>query len=629
MSRSDLLSRGGHVVPALLAFVVAVAVPGANGGYFPTEWGWSGIALLLVAGTAVAMRDDLPLGRLEWTMLGALTGFTGWIALSTVWSVSSSQPVLEVERNLVYVAALAAFFVVASRRSVLAVTAAVTAAITAVTGYALATRLFPDRVGSYPPPGGYQLSEPFGYWNALGLFVAIGMLLALGFASRGAGRRVRVPAAAALVPLACALYFTFSRGAWLALAAGTVVALALESERLRSCVVVLPLLPAPAVAVLLAARSHALSREGAPLAAAAHQGHRFAVVLVLLAVVQAAVAYGVCRVEPRLALDRRVGIVAAAALAVLAASGAAAVLVRAGGPGKLVGNAYDAFLSPERPNATDLNRRLVSLSGSGRVDYWRVAWRQYRENPLLGSGAGSYERYWIRDRPNAFYARNAHNLYLEVLAELGPVGLLLLLVALGTPLVAAARSRGSPLVATTAGAYATFLLHAGIDWDWEMTGLTVTGLLCGAVLVVAARPERPAPVHLRTRHLVAALAVLVPLVAFVFVLQVGNTAIARAASAAGHGDFGRAEASARRAEQWAPWSYEPWQFLGETQLATRNLGAARRSFRTAISKDTQNWRLWFDLAEASKGRVRQQALRRAAELAPRSTEVAELRRRAS
>src|SRR5205085_141237 len=191
---------------------------------------------------------------------------------------------------------------------------------------------------------------------------------------------------------------------------------------------------------------------------------------------------------------------------------AAAVLVRAGGPGKLVGNAYDAFLSPERPNATDLNRRLVSLSGSGRVDYWRVAWRQYRENPLLGSGAGSYERYWIRDRPNAFYARNAHNLYLEVL---------------------------------------------------------------------------------------------VPPVAFVFVLQVGNTAIARAASAAGHGDFGRAEASARRAEQWAPWSYEPWQFLGETQLATRNLGAARRSFRTAISKDTQNWRLWFDLAEASKGRVRQ------------------------
>src|SRR5207244_10052878 len=134
--------------------------------------------------------------------------------------------------------------------------------------------------------------------------------------------------------------------------------------------------------------------------------------------------------------------------------------------------------------------RRVNLSGSGRADYWRVAWREFAENPVLGAGAGSYERYWVRDRPNAFFARDAHNLYLEVLAELGPIGLLLLCVALGTPLVAAVRLRRRPLVAAVAAAYVAFLLHAAIDWDWEMTGLTITALLCGAALVVAARPER-------------------------------------------------------------------------------------------------------------------------------------------
>ncbi|TMM12709.1 MAG: O-antigen ligase family protein, partial [Actinobacteria bacterium] len=151
------------------------------------------------------------------------------------------------------------------------------------------------------------------------------------------------------------------------------------------------------------------------------------------------------KVAGRVALDRRVGLAAATLLVVLGGVGGGLALARAGGPAKLVGNAYDAFVSPERPTGQDLNSRLVNLSGSGRADYWRVAWREFTENPVLGGGAGSYERYWLRDRPNAFFARNAHNLYLEVLAELGPIGLLLLCVALGTPLVAAVRLRRRPL----------------------------------------------------------------------------------------------------------------------------------------------------------------------------------------
>lgn len=625
MFRSTLVRHGGTVFPALLAFITVTAVASANGGYFATEWGWSAIALLLVVGTAVAVRASVSLGPLEWTMLGALAAFTGWMALSTAWSVSSSQPVLETERDVVYVAALAAFFLLASRRSVEWTAGSVLAAIYTVSTYALLTRLAPDLFGSGSPSIFYQLAVPFDYWNALGLFVAMGLLLGAGFAVHGRDTALRVGAAAAIVPLACTLYFTFSRGALLALVAGAVVLFALDPERLRACFVLLTLAPLPVVGVALASRSDALTRQGASIDAAAHDGHRIGAALVLLAALEA----GVCLVLPgparRVVGNRRLGIAAATALVAVVAVGAVAEIVRVGGPAKLAGNAYDAFTSAERPGSTDLNRRLVNLSGSGRVDYWRVAWHEYADHPLLGTGGGSYERFWVHDRPNAFYTRNAHNLYLEVLAELGPVGLALLLVALGTPLVAAVRMQHGPFVAALAAVYVAFLVHAAIDWDWQMTGLTLTALFCGAALVVAARPE-DAGWALRSRHRAAALAVLGVVVAFVFVVHVGNTAIATASRAVSSGDAAHAEAPARRATRWAPWSYEGWQLLGEAQLAERNLRAARQSLRKAIAKDDRSWRLWFDLAEASKGVGRRRALDRAGALSPRSSEVAALRK---
>ena len=124
----------------------------------------------------------------------------------------------------------------------------------------------------------------------------------------------------------------------------------------------------------------------------------------------------------------------------------------------------------------------------------------------------------------------------------------------------------------------------------------------------------------------AALALVVSLVGFAFALQVGNAAIANAARAADRGDAARATAQARRAKAWNPWSYQPWAILGDVQLARGDLRGARQSFETALAKDHANWSLWLDLAKATSGRARRQALARAAALAPRSPEIAELRR---
>ncbi len=134
-------------------------------------------------------------------------------------------------------------------------------------------------------------------------------------------------------------------------------------------------------------------------------------------------------------------------------------------------------------------------AGSGfygdRLPYWRVAWREYRDNPALGSGAGTYVRAWNASPPNAGIAPSldAHNLYLETLAEIGLVGLIVLAVMLALPLPAI-RHGGAAAVAGSA--YVAFLVHAGIDWDWEMPAVTLAGLGCAAALLVAQRQDRSA-----------------------------------------------------------------------------------------------------------------------------------------
>jgi len=596
----------------------------ANGGYFPTEWGWPALAFLLVIIFAVIVRDRIALGRLELACAAALTAFASWTLLSTIWSTSATEPVLSVERVFVYVAFLPALFLVASPRTVAALPAGVLLAAAAVCGYALATRLFPGRVEAFPPPDGYQLGTPIGYWNGVGILAAMGALVALGLVAEASMRFVRALAAGTLPVLLATLYFTFSRGSWAALVFGLAVALAVEARRLRFVGIVAASLAAAGIAVWSAARAHALTRAGASLGAATSAGHRLAVAVVLCTAASAAVGWSLTAAERRLRPAARARFVLGAGLAGVALLAAVAVLVRAGGPVALVDRATRSFRAPLPSSGGDLNRRLVSLSSNGRSEYWRVAWTEIRERPLVGGGAGSYERYWHRHRSTAYETRNAHNLYLETLAELGPVGLVLLLAALAVPFAALPRARSMPGTTAAAAAYAAFLVHAAVDWDWQLPADTLAALACGGALVVAARPAA-SDVKIAGRLRTAALGVLLPLAALAIVVEVGNSALARSVSLASSDRPVAAERFARRAHRWAPWSAQPWQRLGEAQLAAGELRAARDSLRRAIRRDRTDWSLWYDLAEASSGHARARALAEAARLNPLSPEVATLR----
>jgi O-antigen ligase len=606
------------MLPFAVALVPVLGLAAAQGGYFPTSWGWASVPLLWVGAIALAVRDRVRLNRFERVFLGSLVGLAAWIALSISWTAAVGPTVVELERVLVYVAVVSAALLLARGRHARHLLGGVLAAIALICTFSLLTRLVPDRIGVFDGTAIYRLAQPIGYWNGLGLFAAMGALIALGFAARARTPLVRAAAGAILVVFPLTLYFTFGRGAWLALAAGVVAAIAFDPRRLQLIFSALVLGPLPAVAVWAASRERGLTHGGTALVTAAHDGHRIAVVVLALAAGNAVVSFALAHASSRISISPalRLGFSALVVLGVLAAAGV--VFGRYGDPATIARHAYASFKAPPPQVQGNLNRRLLSFSGNGRADLWRIAWSDAKRHPLLGSGPGTYERYFLLHQPlDVGRVRDAHGLYVETLAELGPFGLALLVATLLTPLVAMKAARRHPLAPAAAGAYVAYLVHTGVDWDWELAAVTLAGLVCGASILLFGRRWRPPqPLGTATRWVASGVAVAAAF--FAALALVGEAALSRSAAARERGEPIRAANAADRAQTLMPWSPRPWQALGRAQLAAGFPAEARRSFRKAIAKDPGDWQIWYDLARATHGRAQRLALTHAQALIPRA-----------
>jgi hypothetical protein len=598
-----------------------------HGGYFSTAWGWGSLACLWAALVLVVASTRVEMGRLEIVFLAALSAFLAWTALSALWSVAAPSAIREVERGLLLWSALVTTMLLA-RRPMRPLLGGVLGGVVIASGYGLATRLFPARLGTFSAIAGYRLDEPLGYWNAIGLFAAIGTLLATGFAARGRSRATRAFGSAAPIVLVPTLYFTYSRGGWAALGIGLAIGVALDRRRLQLLTTIVALSPIVALAVWFCVREPDLNRRTAALTDAAAEGRRLAFILVALAIASACVGPALQALEQRAQLGRRVriawrGLVIGVLLAAVGAG-----VVHYGGPQHIATGAYDSFKAqPVRVSASsNLNQRLFTFSANGRLTQWRVAVDDYRMHPWLGSGAGTYELSWLHDRPTGLWKiRDAHSLYVEVLAELGPVGLGLLLLMFSIPIFAAIKVRRHPLVPIALGAYVVFLLHAGVDWDWEMPALTIAGVLCGVAILVVARPQVDGRVLSRRVRLTSVTAV-AAVAAFAFVGLMGNLAIAASNNAANDSKWQDSARHAREAKRWMPWSPDPWRLQGEAQYVQGNFDAARANFREAIEKDPNNWLLWADLATVGTHGTWRAPARRALQLNPLAPELDEFRK---
>jgi O-antigen ligase len=140
--------------------------------------------------------------------------------------------------------------------------------------------------------------------------------------------------------------------------------------------------------------------------------------------------------------------------------------------------------APQNPAFGATAERLGS-AGSNRYAYWDVAVQTFAEEPAIGVGAGGFAASWLEKREIDETVRDAHSLPLETAAELGLVGLALLVLLFGGVVAAiVAAGRADPaLAAGPTAALAAWAAHAAIDWDWEMPAVTlVAAVLAGSIL---------------------------------------------------------------------------------------------------------------------------------------------------
>ena len=410
-----------------------------------------------------------------------------------------------------------------------------------------------------------------------------------------------------------ALYLSFSRGSWLALFFGLAATAALDPRRITFLWSLLALAPASAVGVAIASRQDALTTDQVLATDVAREGHRLAGVLVVLILGSALLGWVAHRLARVLPTTPRVRRGASVALVVGAVAAVVVAVAAVGGPASAITKLRDRFEAAPAVGPS-LNDRLFSISGTGRVKTIRVAWDAGVDHPITGTGAGTFEMVWYEHRPSAAVVRDAHSLYLETFSELGVVGLTLIVAALLVPLVAALRSRRSRFVAPASGAYAAWVAASGLDWHWEMVGLTVTALLVGSAGLVAAErgPIRAVSASARLGVVVGTTLLSV----FAVWSLVGNQALFAGREALARKDWREATDDARRAQALLFWSQEPDFVRGDAAAGLGDRQGALRAYRDAVATDPRNWVAWLRLAQVARGAESDAAYDRVRQLNP-------------
>jgi hypothetical protein len=557
--------------------------------------------------------------------LGLLTGF------SLLWSMSPEQSFLEFNRVTLYLGLLVLAVLAGTRANALRWANGLALGIAIVGLLALTTRLLPGLI-----PGGEEVTSisnararlafPLGYWNALGILLAIGYPLLLRSAGAARSAVARALTVGVLPALSAAVYLTSSRGAIATVAIGVGAFLVLARPRLAAIWAAVCAGAGSVVLVLVIGSRAALLNPFESPAVSATEG-RLVALIALIVCASAGLAYiGGLTAARRSGLSLptwhpqgrarlMVGLLAAAVLV---------ALVIAADPGARIESFKQTGFAPTgRLEATG---QVLRGGGGGRYQFWSAAIDQFKANPVLGGGAGTYEFWWATDPPFPYYVRYAHSLWLETLGELGPLGFCLVVGAFGYGLfVAVRRLRGTQgperlLVAALAATLLAWAFAAALDWIWEMTVVSAVAVVCLGLLTGPATATRATPALRARGNRSFSVGVAVIAAAWLVICAqasplLSEMRIADSQAAAARGNFAAAVRAAGGAKAVQPWASRPYRQLALVEEERSRLVAAEGYIRAAIAREPGNFELWGDAARIERSMGNVAAARRSFETA--------------
>ncbi len=573
--------------------------------------------------------------------------FAVWSGVTLAWSVAPDQTWIELNRALAYAIVLClAMALGASEPRAVELTATGFLIIAmAVTVYALGQKLLPglhldgifnlNQAGPLP-----RLQEPFGYWNALGLFLALGAPVALALAADAArATAARLAALVSLDVMLLTLAFTYSRGAMIALAVGLAV-IVVAGSPLRSLMWLAVAAVALVPPLVVGLSSHSLTAPNVSLADREHAGLLLLGVLILSLLGLCLLALWMHRLEATVRLDatrsRLVRWLLAAAVALAILAGVLALALSSRGLGGSVSHAWHSFTATRATSVYEPTR-LLSADSENRWVWWKEAAGAFSDRPVGGWGAGSFPVVHLLYRRDRLSVNQPHSVPLQFLAETGVVGALLALGGLALLLVSATlalrrlpRGRNRLLGAALLAGAAAYLVHCLYDWDWDIPGVTLPALIFLGVLAASRGsdgvPNRSAAAGLPVR-LLGSVALALCMCAFAASALFPSLAASKAsyavvaAASSSPGTIRSAESAARLAERLDPLSDAGLRVQATIALRRREPRQARTFLLAALRRDPTDEQTWRQLAiveaELGNGPGAIRAVSRALSLDPR------------
>jgi O-antigen ligase/polysaccharide polymerase Wzy-like membrane protein len=563
---------------------------------------WIGSLGLIAAVVLLGWSMPAPRG---WGLasLGLFGALALWVGLTMAWSIAADLSWSAFDRILVYVV-FALLGLLATQVPRPARTIA--GGLALLLGLVLCWALLGKAIPSLFPDGARvaRLRNPIGYWNSLALAAATAVPLSLWLASmRGYARWVRVGGVLLLYLAELTVVLTYSRAG---IAVAVLAALGwvlVTRDRLESLAALAVATPLAGLVALWAFSRPAITDDLQAYADRVNDGAWFGVLIAAGGGAAAGAAYWLAgrtlSGRERTVWTRRITAVAG----VLALAAVAVVLAVKGGTilDEFRGTGGEVSQSPTR---------LAELSSSNRWRWWQEAWTLWKDAPLGGKGAATFEVARRGIRVGSITTTEPHNIALQFLAETGIVGFLLFIGAVvastGAAVCAVRRAEGAERGASAALALGlgAYVLHALVDIDWEFVAVSGPAFfVLGALVGLGARRQVRVSRPLWVVAALVGVGVLYSLVAPYASSRLVDSSYSELAA----DRSARAVSDARAARGLDPLSVDALQALGDAESLRHDEAAARGYYRDAVDLQPENSSTWYSLGsyEFFTGRYRE------------------------